>query len=152
MSLNIVIIGGNLVRDPELRFTPKGTPVADLTVAVNRKWKGDDGEEREEVAFIDCTAFGKRAETIAQYFKKGGQIIVEGYIKQEQWEDRQTGQNRSKLKVMVSGFHFCGRNGGSNNGQHQEQTSRAPVKTARQTAQEATDYDPPPPSDDDVPF
>jgi single-strand DNA-binding protein len=157
MSMNLAIIGGNLSRNPELRYTPKGTAVVDIGIAVNRVWTGDDGEKREEVSFFDCTAFGKTAETIGQYFKKGGAIIVEGYLKQETWEDRQTNQKRSKVKVMVSRFHFCGRNegkGGSDNGG--QEPARSSQRTMREQVHDAGreqsqgEYEAP--LDDDVPF
>lgn len=107
-NINNVIIGGNLTRDPEVRVTPKGTSVAQFTIGNNRKWRDDGGQDREEVAFIDCEAWGKTAENIAKYFAKGRPIIVEGRLKQEQWEDKQTGQKRSRVKVSVGQFHFVG--------------------------------------------
>jgi len=107
-NINSVIIGGNLARDPEVRVTPKGTSVAQFTVANNRKWRDDSGTDREDVAFIDCEAWGKTAENIAKYFAKGRAIIVEGRLKHETWEDKVSGQKRSRVKVSVSAFHFVG--------------------------------------------
>lgn len=107
-NINSVIIGGNLVRDPELRVTPKGTSIAQFTIGNNRKWRDDTGTDREDVAFIDCEAWGKTGDTIAKYFTKGRAIIVEGRLKQDQWDDKATGQKRSRVKVSVSAFHFVG--------------------------------------------
>jgi single-strand DNA-binding protein len=101
-----VIVVGNVTRDPESRHTPKGTAVCDLSIAVNRKWRTEAGEVQEECSFVDCTAFGKTAETLCQYMRKGVPILIEGRLKQESWEDKQTHQNRSKLKVMIEHFVF----------------------------------------------
>jgi single-strand DNA-binding protein len=99
---------GNLTRDPQLRYLPSQTPVAEFGLAVNRKWKTPQGEDREEVAFIDCAAFGKTGEAINQYFQKGKPIFIEGRLKFDQWEDKQGGGKRSKLSVVVEGFQFIG--------------------------------------------
>lgn len=107
-SFNKVIIAGNLTRDPEMRYTPKGTAIASLSIAVNRRWTGEDGQQREEVTYVDVEAFGKQAETISQYLKKGGGLLVEGRLRLDQWEDKQTGQKRSKLGVVLEGFTFLG--------------------------------------------
>lgn len=108
MNYNRVQIAGNLTRDPEMRYTPKGTAVCKITVAVNRTWSGDDGQKKEEVTFVDVDAWGKTAETIAQYLKKGSPIFVDGRLKLEQWDDKATGQKRSKLGVTCEQFHFVG--------------------------------------------
>ena len=105
-SFNRVILLGNLTRDPELRYTPKGTAVARLGVAVNRQWKSDTGEQKEEVTFVDVDAFGRHAEVIGQYFKKGRPILIEGRLKYESWDDKQTSQKRSKLMVVLESFQF----------------------------------------------
>lgn len=107
-SFNKVILLGNLTRDPELKYTPKGTAVARLGLAVNRKWKNDAGEEKEEVTFIDADAFGKQAETLGQYLKKGSPLFIEGRLKLDQWDDKQTGQKVSKLRVVLESFQFIG--------------------------------------------
>ena len=105
-----VIMVGNLTRDPELRYTSSGTAVADFAVAVNRVTGGGSGR-REEVAFIDCTAWAKTAEFITQYFSKGKAILVEGHFTQDRWEDQNTGQQRTKLKVTVERTEFVGGRG-----------------------------------------
>jgi single-strand DNA-binding protein len=102
-----VIIMGNLTRDPELRYLESGTALTKFAVAVNRTWKSKQGEKKEEVSFIDCTAWARTAEVIAEYFKKGDPIMVEGHLKQESWES-QAGEKRSKLGVQVEVFQFVG--------------------------------------------
>ena len=105
-NYNKVILIGNLTRDPELRFLPSQTPVCEIGLAVNRKWKPKDGEQREETCFIDCTAFGKQAEVINQYMTKGRPIMIEGRLQLDSWE--KDGQRRSKHKVVVEQFQFLG--------------------------------------------
>ena len=107
-SFNKVILVGNLTRDPELRYTPKGMAIAKLGLAVNRVWRNEAGETKEDVTFVDVDAFGRQAETLAQYVKKGSPLLVEGRLKLDQWDDKQTGQKRSKLGVVVEGFQFLG--------------------------------------------
>src|SRR6202167_26106 len=99
-SFNKVILAGNLTRDPELRYTPKGTAVAQFTLAINRTWKSETGESKEEVSFIDVEAWGRQGEVIAQYMRKGRPLLVEGRLKQDSWEDKTTHQKKSKLKVV----------------------------------------------------
>ena len=111
-SFNKVILAGNLTRDPELRYTPKGTAVARLGIACNRKWKSETGELKEEVTFVDVDAFGKTAETIGQYLKKGRPILIEGRLRYETWEDKQTKQKKSKLGVVLENFQFLDSGGG----------------------------------------
>ena len=105
-NFNRVILAGNLTRDPELRYTPKGTAIASFGLAINRKWKSETGEAKEEVTFVDIEAWDRQAEVIAQYFKKGRPILVEGRLKFDQWEDKNTHQKQSKLKVRLESFSF----------------------------------------------
>ena len=105
-SFNRVILAGNLTRDPELRYTPKGSAVAGFSLAVNRTWKTESGESKEEVSFIEIEAWGRQAEVIAQYMRKGRPLLVEGRLKQDTWEDKNTHQKQSKLKVVLEGFSF----------------------------------------------
>jgi single-strand DNA-binding protein len=107
-SFNKVICCGNLTRDPELRYTPKGMAIARISIAMNRKWKSELGEMKEEVTYVECDAFGKTAETIGQYLTKGRPILIEGRLKLDQWEDKQTNQKRSKLGVVIESFQFMG--------------------------------------------
>lgn len=109
-SFNKVILLGNLTRDPELRFTPKGQAVARLGLAVNRSYKTETGETKEEVTFIDIDAWGKQAELIGQYLKKGNPLFVEGRLRLDQWDDKNTGQKVTKLKVVMENFQFVGGN------------------------------------------
>lgn len=128
-----VIVIGNLTRDIECRYTPKGTAVAELDVAVNRKWKTEAGEDREEVSFLTWTAWGRRAEIAAEYLAKGSPVFLEGYPHQENWDDKETGQKRSKLKFVVENMQFIGGRKASGGGDATEQ--RGP--TDKQLAQQA---------------
>ncbi len=105
-SLNKVILVGNLTRDVELRYAPSSTAIGAFGIAMNRKWKTEAGELKEEVTFVDCTAFGKTAETMGQYLKKGAPLLIEGRLRLDQWDDKATGQKRSKLGVVVETFQF----------------------------------------------
>ena len=105
-NFNKVILAGNLTRDPELRYTPKGMAIAKVGLAINRKWKSETGEMKEEATFVDVDAFGKTAETIGQYLKKGRPILIEGRLRYQTWEDKQSGQKKSKLGVVMETFQF----------------------------------------------
>ena len=105
-GFNKVILMGNLTRDPETRQTPNGQSVTNFALAVNRTWKGQDGSTQEQVSFIDCVAWGKTGEVIAQYIQKGRPILVSGRLDQRSWE--QDGQKRSKVEVVVEDFNFVG--------------------------------------------
>ena len=126
-NFNKVILAGNLTRDPELRYTPKGTAIAKIGLAINRSWKTETGETREEVTFVDIDAFGKQAELIGQYFKKGKPILMEGRLKLDTWDDKQSGQKRSKLKVVGEGLQLLGGRpgGGGGGGGDEEGGSRS---------------------------
>src|SRR5262245_30948462 len=105
-GFNKVILAGNLTADPELRYTPKGTAIARIRLALNRGYKTDTGELKEEVTFVDVDAWGQQAETIAQYLRKGRPILLEGRLKLDQWDDKQSGQKRSALRVVLETFTF----------------------------------------------
>ena len=147
-SFNKVILAGNLTRDPELRYTPKGTAVAKIGLAVNRTWVGEDGQKKEEVSFIDVEAWGRQGEVIAQYMKKGRPLLIEGRLKLDSWEDKNTKQKVSKLKVVLESFSFIDSNRGDAGG-----TAPAPSRPAAApaAATEPVEGDGPPESDD-VPF
>ncbi len=115
-SFNKVILMGNLTRDPQLKYLPTQTAVAEFGIAMNRKFKTASGEEREEVTFVDCAAFGRTGEVINQYFQKGKPIFIEGRIKYDSWEDKQGGGKRSKISVVVENFQFVGDKGGGGGG------------------------------------
>jgi len=111
-NLNRVMLMGNLTRDPELRYLPtNNTPVVNVGIAINRTWRNQQGEQQEETSFIDCECFGRRAEVINQYLRKGKPVYVEGRLKLDQWQDRD-GNNRSKLKVVIENFEFIDGGGG----------------------------------------
>jgi single-strand DNA-binding protein len=107
-NFNKVYLMGNLTRDPETRVTPKGTAIAQFGLAINRSWKDESGQKRDETCFVDIEAWGKQGEVIAKYCTKGRPLFVEGRLKFDQWEDKTSGQKRSKLKVVLENFQFIG--------------------------------------------
>jgi len=107
-SLNKVLLMGNLTRDPELRVTPKGTHICQFSLAINRQFKMESGETREEVIYVDVEAWGKQGETIAKYCTKGRPLYVEGRLRLDQWEDKNTKEKRSRMKVVLEQFQFLG--------------------------------------------
>jgi len=107
-SFNKVLLLGNLTRDPEVRYTPKGSAVCDLGVAVNRVYTTDSGEKREEATFVEVTLWGRTAEVAGEYLKKGRPIFIEGRLQLDSWDDKQTGQKRSKLKVIGESMQLLG--------------------------------------------
>lgn len=155
-SFNKVILAGNLTRDPELRYTPKGTAIAKLALAVNRRWTGEDGQTREEVTYVDIDAFGKQAEVISQYLRKGGGLLLEGRLKLDQWDDKQTGQKRSRLGVVLESFTFLGgRPEGAGSAPSAPPASvpgRVSGNRPSSSAPAPADAEGGPPDDDDVPF
>jgi len=159
-SFNRVILAGNLTRDPEVRYTPKGLAIAKIGLAVNRTWKNEAGETKEEVTFVDVDSFGRQAEIIAQYFRKGRSILIEGRLRLDQWDDKQTGQKRSKLGVVLESFSFLdskdregggGGSGGDMGGSGRPRPTSAPA-TAAAPAGNGPDAAEGPPEEDDVPF
>jgi single-strand DNA-binding protein len=110
-NLNKVMLMGNLTRDPELRYLPSNMAVVNIGLAINRRWKNQQGESQEDTTFVDCEAFGRTAEVINQYLKKGRPIYIEGRLKLDQWQDRD-GNNRSRMKVVVESFEFIDSRGG----------------------------------------
>src|SRR5437667_12582513 len=140
-SFNKVILMGNLTRDPELRYTPKGTAIAKLGLAVNRVWKTETGETKEEVLFIDVEAFSRQAETIGQYLKKGSPILVEGRLRLDTWDDKQTNQKRSKILVVADNVRFLGSGQPRESGGPEISRSRpaAPVPASANASEAAAD-------------
>jgi single-strand DNA-binding protein len=110
-NFNKVYLMGNLTRDPEMRVTPKGTAICQFGLAISRSWKDESGQTREETAFVDIEAWGKQGEVISKYCTKGRPLFVEGRLKFDQWEDKTSGQKRSKLKVVLENFQFIGSRG-----------------------------------------
>ena len=141
-NYNKVMLMGNLTRDPQLSYTPSQTAVVDFGLAVNRKWKGQDGSQREETCFVDCTSFGRQAETINKYLSKGRPVFVEGRLTYDSWTG-QDGTKRSKLKVTVENFQFLpgGGSGGGGNS-YRDQSG----------ADDGGSQMPPQAPDDDIPF
>ena len=118
-NYNKVMLMGRLTRDPEVRYSANGTAITNIGLAVNRNWRNQDGQTQEEVTFVDVTAFGKRGEAVGQYLKKGRPIFIEGHLRMDQWDDKQTGQKRSKLAIIMDAFEFIdsrgeGEGGGGN--------------------------------------
>jgi single-strand DNA-binding protein len=111
-SFNKVILLGNLTRDPEIRYTPKGSAVCDLGIAVNRQYTLDNGERREEVTYVDVVLWARLAEIAAEYLKKGRPVFIEGRLQLDTWDDKQSGQKRSKLRVIGETMQMLGSRGG----------------------------------------
>ena len=107
-NLNRVLLIGNLTRDPEVRYTPKGTAVTEIGLAVNRVYSGEDGEKKEEVTFVDVTLWARQAEVAGQYLKKGRPVFIEGRLQLDSWDDKQTGQKRSRLRVVAENLQLLG--------------------------------------------
>jgi len=105
---NTVIYGGNLTRDPELRYTPKGTAVVEITIANTEKWTAENGEKKERTCFAGATIWGKSGEVFAQHHRKGSQCLVQGSLIQETWDDKESGKKREKTKIRVDSWFFVG--------------------------------------------
>jgi single-strand DNA-binding protein len=149
-SFNNVTLIGNLTRDPEVRYTPKGAAVGEISLAINRKYKTDSGDTREEVTYVECTAWGKTAELLGQYVKKGDPLFVSGRLQMDTWEDKQTGQKRSKLKAVIETMQFLkGRDGNSGGGYQQRQQR---PQGGQQRSQEPVEDASGAMEDDDIPF
>ncbi len=153
-NLNKVILIGNLTRDPELRYTPKGTAVADISLAINRVWNNEQNQKQEETIFVDVTLWGRQAELAQQYLTKGRGAYIEGRLQMDTWDDKETGKKRSKLKVIGESLQFLpdgrGQQGGGGGGQPasrppQQQRSGPPQGA---TAAPAEDFQ----EEDDIPF
>ena len=157
-SYNKVFLLGNLTRDPEVRYTPKGSAVADLGIAVNRQYTLDTGEKREEVTFVDVTFWGRTAEVAGEYLKKGRSVFIEGRLQLDTWDDKQSGQKRSKLKVIGEMMQMLGGRpgGGSGGGGGDEGGSveEAPRPRSGGSARSAAPPKgaPAEPDDDEIPF
>lgn len=157
-SFNKVIVMGNLTRTPELRSTPGGTQVCDITVAVNENWTDQSGKQQEKATFVDITCWGKTAELVCRWKKQGDAVLVEGRLQQDKWVDKESGKNRTKLKVVAENVRFVGRgqgDGGGGGGQSGRQQSRggdrAPAQGRGQAGRQAPagEEEFPPHSDED---
>jgi len=159
-NFNRVFLMGNITRDIELKSTSGGQSIANIGLAVNRRWVGADGEKKEDTTFVDCEAWGKTGENIAKFFSKGRPIFIEGRLKLDTWQDKESGANRSKLKVVVEGFEFCdskpgggGGGGGEGGGGYSRPAGnsgapRAAAPAAQGNAPAGMEM----PSSDDIPF
>ncbi len=148
-NVNKVILIGNLTRDPEIKYTPKGTAVAELGLAINRVYTPEGGEKREETTFIDVTLWGRQAEVVNEYAKKGRPIYIEGRLQLDTWEDKTSGQKRSKLKVVGENIQLLGsRDGGGRGGDEDAPPSRPRSSGGAPPASRP----PAEPEDDDIPF
>ena len=127
------IIVGNITRDPELRSTPSGAQVCSFSVAVNRNYKDSSGASQESVSFIDCSAWGRAAEIIAQYAKKGSGILVSGRLEQRSWEDKE-GQKRSRTEIVVEDFNFVGGGAGGDGGNYSGSKSNSSASDTQDVA------------------
>ena len=147
-SFNKVILLGNLTRDPEVRYTPKGSAVCDLGMAVNRQYTLDSGEKREEVTYVDVVLWARLAEIAGEYLKKGRPVFIEGRLQMDTWDDKQTGQKRSKLRVIGETMQLLGSrpSGGGGDSGAEDRPARASKPTAPPPAA------PSEPDDDEIPF
>jgi single-strand DNA-binding protein len=150
-SFNKVIILGNLTRDPEVRYTPKGSAVCDLGIAVNRVYTLDNGEKREEVTYVDVTLWARLAEIAGEYLKKGRPVFIEGRLQLDTWDDKQSGQKRSKLRVIGETMQLLGGRPGASSGEGGGDESRGASKAAPppKAAAAAAAAEP---DDDEIPF
>lgn len=158
MNINTCLMGGNLCRDPELRYTASGKAVAGGTIAMTRKWKDEAGAQKDKTTFLDFTAWGRTGELVAEYFKKGQPILLQGRLDLEEWEDKQTGQKRSKIKLTVEQLHFLPSGPrkpaeGTDAAPTDAPAGRLPMRPGKAAAAaEAATDGAPPIEEDDVPF
>lgn len=150
-NLNKVMLMGNLTRDIEVRTLPAGMSIGQFGLAINRNWTGQDGEKREEVTFVDCEAWGKTAEIMAKYLSKGRPVFVEGRLKLDQWDDKESGQRRSKLKVVVESFQFIDSKKDDGKASGEIEVKPSGVGQDRQSGRKPL-AEPPAMNPDDIPF
>lgn len=158
-NYNKILLMGNLTRDPELTYLPSNTPVVEFGIAVNRKFKKQSGEQGEEVCFVDCRSYGRTAEVINQYFKKGRPIFIEGRLQLDQWQDKE-GNKRSRHRVFVENFQFVesrggGDEGGNEGGGSSYRGASRPAPAGRASSSGSNTPPPPPEMDmneEDIPF
>jgi len=145
-NLNKVMLMGNITRDIEMRTLPGGNSIAQIGLAINRQWQDKDGQKKEEVTWVDCEAWGKTAEVMHKFLGKGRPVYIEGRLKLDQWDDKESGQKRSKMKVVIENFQFIdSKPEGERDVQQQPAQRRAPRPTA--PVQAAQEMNP-----DDIPF
>ena len=153
-NFNKVILLGNLTRDPEVRYTPKGSAVAEIGLAVNRVYTTEGGEKREETTFVDVTLWGRTAEIAGEYLKKGRPVLIEGRLQLDTWDDKTSGQKRSKLKVVGEGLQLLGARPSGGGGEVEEGSSGGGERSSSRPKASV----PPPrpassaPDEDEIPF
>jgi single-strand DNA-binding protein len=158
-NLNKVMLIGNLTRDPELRHTPKGTAVSEISMAINRVWNNDQGQKQEETTFVEVTLWGRQAELAQQYLVKGRPVYIEGRLQLDSWDDKETGKKRSKLRVIGENMQFLssgtgagGNSGGGNFSERPPQSSSSPQQRSGPpqgaSAAPADEFQ----EEDDIPF
>jgi single-strand DNA-binding protein len=151
-NLNRVLLIGNLTRDPEVRYTPKGTAVTDIGMAINRVFTSEDGERREEVTYVDVVLWARLAEIAGQYLKKGWPVFIEGRLQLDTWDDKQTGQKRSRMRVVAENLQLLGSRE-SEGGPTGPAPARRPATGATQSPSESQPRDPDLDVEpDDIPF
>jgi len=147
-NLNKVFLMGNVTRDPELRYIQSGTGVLDLGLAVNRRTKGADGAWTDETTFVDVTVWGRQAENCAEYLSKGRPVLVEGYLRLDQWQDKKTGEKRQRLRVTAQNVQFLGgAPRGSQGGGSRPRPDAGAERSDQAAPQDTTEL-----SDHDIPF
>jgi single-strand DNA-binding protein len=167
-SFNKVILLGNLTRDPQVRYTPGGTAVAEIGLAVNRTWFDQkSNSRRDETTFVDVTLWGRQAEVAGEYLAKGRQVLIEGRLQLDTWEDKESGQKRSKLRVVAENMKMVGgrgeggggggggrgEGGGASRGEGARPEGRGgPREMENSGGGGGEDFHDAPPPDDDVPF
>ena len=151
-SFNKVILLGNLTRDPEVRYTPKGSAVCDLAIAVNRQYTLDNGEKREEVTYIDVVLWGRLAEIAGEYLKKGRPVFIEGRLQLDTWDDKQSGQKRSKLRVIAENMQLLGSRPSGGAAGPPEIGDEASRTSARASTPPVKAPAPVEPDEDEIPF
>ena len=158
-NVNKVILIGNVTRDPEVKFTPKGSAVTDVGLAINRTYSLDNGEKREETTYVDVELWGRLAEIAGEYAKKGRPVYIEGRLKIDSWEDKQTGQKRSRLRVVGENLQLLGTRPSGGGGGGDYESGGAPYERSERPAGRSSAPSRPqqqPPAqqsdDDDIPF
>ena len=152
-SFNKVILLGNLTRDPEIRYTPKGSAVCDLGIAINRQYTLENGERREEVTYVDVVLWARLAEIAAEYLKKGRPVFIEGRLQLDTWDDKQSGQKRSKLRVigenmqMLGSWGAGGGGGGNAESSDEDRPARSTTPPPKAAAAAIAEAD-----EDEIPF
>jgi single-strand DNA-binding protein len=150
-SFNKVILLGNLTRDPEVRYTPKGSAVCDLGIAVNRAYTTEGGERREEVTFVDVVLWARLAEIAGEYLRKGRPVFIEGRLQMDSWDDKQTGQKRTKLRVVGESMQLLGSRPAGAGGEAADE-DRVGASAGGKTAPPPKSARPTEPDDDEIPF